>query len=281
MRENDLRPRAYIFAGIIILVAGWPSVRAADEREAINTQLAFGLVGIIRNERGTATTQARIQAAQALGQMGIDARHAIPSLIQILQNPSRGYPFSLDEAIVEAVGRLGTPARIAVPALVRNVGADRDLDRAISESVSVILSTPQAIASVAAAIEALKDLDPAERVRAAKILATLGLDARPAIPALTASLSDPDADVRRQALVALRAIQPGATPTQATLGVHIRDLTDIDASIRLRAAKALALIGPAARFSLPALQAAARSDPDDDVRRVAADAIFRIGGTTP
>jgi hypothetical protein len=53
--------------------------------------------------------------------------------------------------------------------------------------------------------------------------------------------------------------------------------------VRLAAVKGLARAGAAARFALPALQAAARNDPDDDVRRLAADVVGRLqgGGETP
>jgi len=250
----------------------------ADERDSRNGHIARQLVQILRDNSGRTTPQARVAAARTLGKMGLDARDVIPELIQILSDSNRRYPLLVDEALVEAVGRLGVPARDAIPALLRNTGYDRDLDRAIRESVDTILAAPQIQTQLAVLIARLKDSDPAERLRAAKALAAFGTDGKPAIPALTRALNDRDPDVRRQALRALEAIQIRVEASDAVLGVYISDLTDTDEAIRLRAAKALGRYGPAAKAALPVLTEASRNDPDADVRRVAADAIARIQG---
>ncbi len=262
-----------------------PAPRGESERDRLNGDVARQLVSIIRDDGGPYPPPARAAAAQTLGRMGIDARAVVPELTQILNDPLRCYPFVVDEAIVRAVGDIGLPARPAIPALVRNVGKDRDLDRAVQESVARILSAAHVSEEVAVLARLLKSADPGERLRAAKQLFALGPDARAALPELTAALLDPDRDVSRQVLLALQAIRPGAGASKQAIGVYARDLSDPDEAVRLRAAKALAKLGPAARPALPALQAAARNDPDEDVRRVAADAIARIqqggGGGAP
>jgi HEAT repeat protein len=250
---------------------------AADsERDKENTRLARQLVAILRDAKET--TQARTAAANTLGKMGMDARSIVPELIHILNDTRRAYPFALDDALVRAMGKIGLPARPAIPALVRNKGMDHDLDRQIHDTVVQILDAVHLSEDVAALVHLLKSTDVGERLRAAKKLAAFGVAARGAIPALNQALNDPDRDVSRQALHALQAIRPGLIPDKATLGVYIRDLTDADESIRLRAAKSLGKFGAAARAAVPALQAVTRNDTDEDVRRVAGDAITRIQG---
>ncbi len=255
-----------------------PAAARPVEENGLNALIALRLAAIIRGPTGLHPVPARIAAARTLGHMGFEARAAVPELIRVLEQPWRHYPLALDEAIVAALGQIGGPARPAIPALVGNVGRDRDLDRAVAEAVAAILKTDSAPSSVEELIRSLSDPVPGERLSAAKKLSALGVDARPAAGALAAALADPDADVRRAALKALLVIDPRAAPLQALLAVHIRDLTDADEAVRLAAAKALARQGPTARFALPALRAAARSDPDEDVRKVAGDAVARIEG---
>lgn len=249
-----------------------PPTSAAE----VNARVAGELVAVVRNP--TMATPARVAAAKALGQMGGGARAAIPELIVILENRQRGYPFVLDEALVKAVALMGSPAREAIPALVQNAGRDCDLDRTINESVTQILRGVPASPPVAKLIEQLKSTASSDRLRAAKELAALGLDARDATASLVLTLNDPDPDVRRQAFRALVLIRPGAAPDRAMLSVLVRDMTDPNEAVRIAAVKGLVRAGPAARFAVPVLQAAARNDPDEDVRRLAADAIGRLQG---
>lgn len=276
-----LAPRAFILGIFLTLACCMAHAEEPldSERDKQNADVAKQLILILRGTK-VFSPPARAEAARTLGKMGLDARSIVPDLIQILSDPTRCNPFPVDEAIVRAAGDIGLPARKAIPALVGNVGKDRDLDRAISESVERILKAVHTSEALAALKRLLKDPDAGERLRAAKKLATLGPDARAAIPDLTAALMDSDRDVSRQALLALQAIRPGGTGSVA-LNVYIRDLGDEDEVIRLRAAKALAKLGPAAKPALPALQAAARNDPDEDVRKVAGDAVAKIQGTPP
>lgn len=114
------------------------------------------------------------------------------------------------------------------------------------------------------------------RLKAAKDLGKLGSAAADAIPALQKLLQDPDEDVRRVAANSIRLIQQGAGPSEA-LQKLIQQLNSPDELMRLKAAKDLAKLGPAAKVALPALEKLLQ-DPDEDVRRVVANAIERIRG---
>lgn len=247
-----------------------------SERDRQNANVARQLMAIVRNDGGLFPAPARATAAQTIGKMGSDARAVIPEVIGILSNPVRCYPFVVDDALVKALAEMGLFARPAIPAMVRNVGKDRDLDRAINESVGRILTAVHLAEDLAVLVRLLKSSDSGERLRAAKKIATFGPDGKSAIPDLTTALLDPDRDVSRQALLALAAIRPGLANSRQAVAVYVRDLSDPDEAVRLRAAKSLAKLGPAARPALSALQAAARNDPDEDVRRVATDAMARI-----
>jgi HEAT repeat protein len=265
--------RTLILCCVTALAATPGLARAAPVAEDEGVLIARRLTAVVRDP--ALPTRARVAAAKALGQMGVPA--AAPELSAILEDTHRNYPFALDEALIQAAGRLGAAGRDLVPSLVRNAGRDCDLDHAINESVAQILRGPRLPPAVAILIEQLRSSAGADRLRAAKELAQLGPQAREAVRALAEALEDEDPDVRRQALRALLIVRPGPMD-RAMLGVLIRDLGDPNEGVRLAAVKGLIRAGLAARFALPALQAAARNDPDEDVRRLAGDAVGRLQG---
>lgn len=230
------------------------------------------LVEVIQDVR--ATPFARIEAAKTLAKMGARASAAAEGLTAMLKK-LRGDEFSdLHEAVLVALGEIGPPARNAIPEMVRSSGQNIDLDRAVKQSVNRILTGPERL-DIALLISRLNDRDPAVRLQSVKSLSLAGADAAGAVPALTISLGDPDADVRRAAVSAIREISPQTRPTDAVYKVHILDLQDPDPGIRLRAAKTLGDFGPKAAIALLPLQQLL-NDTDRDVRRVALDAINRI-----
>jgi HEAT repeat protein len=100
------------------------------------------------------------------------------------------------------------------------------------------------------------------------------------VPVLNTALADPDGDVRRGVIVALRRIEPNARPSDDLIRAIANDLRDPDPSIRLIAARALSRIGPLAAFVAPDL-ILLRSDPDPDVRRAIAEALARVTAPPP
>jgi HEAT repeat protein len=262
---------------LVFLIAGM----APAPKDAVpdrNAQVAHQLLDIIRNKDGRMSLPARIQAARSLGDLGFDARAIVPDLITLLEDPYRRYPEPLEEALVRAIGKMGPPARVAIPALVKTAGIDRDLDRTIAEVVREILRAPDGPGELPALVRLLRSPDASERLIAAKKIGTLGPPAQAATVALTEALTDTDVDVRRMACQALLLVLPGARPPEAVISVLVKDLQDGDESVRVRAAKMLGRFGPAAVSAVSALQLLSRSDPDLDVRRVAAESLFRIQG---
>jgi HEAT repeats/PBS lyase HEAT-like repeat len=123
-------------------------------------------------------------------------------------------------------------------------------------------------------IQQLQDPSESTRLRAAKELGKLGSEAREAIPALQKALKDTDEDVRLVAARSLKMIQAAAGPSELVQRL-IRELQSPDEIVRLKAAKDLGKLGSSAIDAIPALQKLSQ-DPDEDVRRVAANSIRLI-----
>jgi HEAT repeat protein len=112
------------------------------------------------------------------------------------------------------------------------------------------------------------------RSLAATTLWGLGARGRAAVPALVATLADPEPALRVAAAMALENMGPAANDAVPAL---IRSLKDRDPAVRQWSAKALGSIGPAAEEAVPALVDAARAD---GIRPSAEEAIRKIRGIT-
>lgn len=109
-------------------------------------------------------------------------------------------------------------------------------------------------------IAALQDLEQMAEVRPS--------DAKPALPAVLPLLKDPDANVRRLAILVLDTLE--ADPK-----VFVPPLVDIlkkdkDGGVRYAAVVAVGHIGPAAKAAVPALEALLKSIKDNPKEKVLA-----------
>jgi HEAT repeat protein len=118
--------------------------------------------------------------------------------------------------------------------------------------------------------DGLKDSDARVRQGAAKILARLGPEAKPAVPELLHALQDPASGVREAAGDALKRIGPEAVPALVVA------LTANKAEERESAAWALGSIGPAAQDAVPSLRGLSANDPSPEVARAAEQALKKI-----
>jgi HEAT repeat protein len=225
-------------------------------------------VGPLRQTLDHPKAEVRAAAARALGELGRTAQAAVPRLEEALHDPAKTVRLNAAEALLRA---------------------DRGLNRPALQYLAL----------------ALKDKDQAHRLDSLHILADLGPRAGAAAPAFGAMISDPDAEVSKQASQALIRLGRGgaaaipavrqalgargasqrrtAIETLERLGAEALDirlfigaLDDPDVEVRKLAAVALGVCGAGAAEAVPAL-IRLLADADEDVRRRAVEALGRIG----
>ncbi len=188
-------------------------------------------------------SHARTEAAEDLGQLGVNARTAIPALREALNDPD-GY---VRVYAAEALARIDPESKVDIPVL----------------------------------LAALKDQDAALRSATAAALAELGPRSSPAVEALVSALQDKEGRVRSVAAYALGKINSDAAHPSFPSGDVVTALAkvlrqDRKDKVRLWAAKALLEFGPDAKRAMPALTTALK-DRDQNVAEVAADVLARLG----
>jgi len=243
----------------------------------------------------------RYAAAYALGALG-DRSAALPALTAALDDQDEFLRIIAAWAYVDLVENDDSPAldravKIILDGIssadhrVRNVAtrafADPDLPREQLQPAFVRvlrgIDDPAQMSEIIAALASLgaevippciRSLETKGPLRMAslELLAKVGADAAPAVPALIATLADADAAVRQEALFALGAIGPAAA--QATPPVMAL-LQDQAPDVRHAACYALGKFGPDARAALPALRKATQSD-DEFLQLAAVWAALKI-----
>jgi HEAT repeat protein len=206
----------------------------------------------------------RAAAAGALGELGEAGRPAVPVLFEALGDPSEW----VRHAAAEALSRQKlTPHD--VPALVAALRSDDTYVRAFAawRLGNFREEGREAVPALAATLE-----QPQTHVAVSAALARIGPAATEAVPALVSELARPDAGRRWRAARTLGRIGPGAADGVPAL---VTALDDPNEGVRLRAAQALGRIGPDARSAAAALQVAT-GDRDAGVRRAAQEALDRL-----
>jgi HEAT repeat protein len=216
----------------------------------------------------------RADAAEKIGDMGVNAAAAVPELTKLLTDDA---PLVRAQA-ANALGDIGKASLPAVDALAKLLkDSDVRVRRAVVDAFGKIRPGPDK--AVPIMIEVFSDTDPAvvtralhsiseagERVVPAMIevlkndktrywglivLHELGPKAKDAVPALVEILSDKRAEVRMEALMALAAIGPDAKDAAAAV---IKELSDPEVAVQRAAALAAGRIGPACVAATPKLR---------------------------
>jgi HEAT repeat protein len=218
----------------------------------------------------------RVQAAQALGKLGADARDAVPHLVEALRQPAET---GVAPAAAQALAQVGAPA---VPDLAE-VLKDKNGDvRAYAAGVLARIGPPARDAVPALTDLVKKDKEPRPagalpptgmaRVFAIQALGRIGPDAKASVPALTDVLTEKPAneEARISAVVALGQIGPGAGAAVPALSDVVKNGKGV---VRLHAVNSLGQIGPDAREAVPVLKQAAQ---DKYLRAAAEKALARV-----
>ncbi len=274
-------PAAIRVVGPTTVTVPPPPAGAKDRTSIVTWQARATQAGnfefTIRSSTGVTQTQS-LTVAPGTDVVQKDDENTVQKLIRQLQNPDVIARLSA----AKELGRLGAAAAPAIPALQeRTKDSDEDVRRVAENSLRTIQAALAAGPSeqIQRLIRELQAPDVIARLVAAKELGKLGSAARDALPALQKAIQDPDADVRLVAANSVRLIQASSGQGQ-DLQKLIQQLSNADALVRMVAAKELAKMGAAAKVAVPGLQKLLQ-DPDEDVRRVASNALERIQGVVP
>ena len=287
-------------ASLPTLVAmGLPALRVMAGEEWLKKMGEKAVPALMAGLMNT-NAQVRAEAAEALAEIGPDAKAARPLLVALLKDTTRVDP-STDQdvrasakralanidvqfAVVSASegltdkdeanrdGALGVLLNIGPDALPKlldvwgSKGSDRELRKKVSETVYLILS----------------DLDKhnAFEVEMDRPTRKIGSALDSYVPVLIRSLSEEDPALRLNAVVVLKHIGPGAKSAVTSL---VARLKDSDFVIRFNAAQALGAIGPGASAAISSLIECLGSEKDDEVRSHLAHALgeFRAKDAVP
>lgn len=214
---------------------------------------------------------AKREAILALAAIGADARQTAPELIKSLSDKQ----FPNRPAAAFALGKMGV--KEAVPAL-KEAMAEKDNPILRLASVWALLqidpsNADYAKSAVPQLTDALENENPEIRREAARTLGRIGAMAKTAVPALQKRLSDPVEPVRRESLIALAEI---GSDNPSLVEDFMRVLNEGNPSLRSIACYALGRMGPAAKPALPMLRRFLLSR-DLHEKTVAAWALVQIG----
>jgi HEAT repeat protein len=188
----------------------------------------------------------RLKAIDQIGERGDKAAEAVGPLVELLKDTSA----QVRAHVAWSLGRIGRPAAAAVPALVALV---KDPDEAVRRQAvgAVVAIRPGPKVTLPLAVNLLEQSDPAVRIRALNAIADTGADAVPgliealknekavywaclvlreigpaakdAVPALVATLHHPRAEVRREAILALAAMDEAAASAVPSIAGALGD----------------------------------------------------------
>jgi HEAT repeat protein len=270
--------------------------QAAGALGEVGPAAAGGVPALLRGI-GADTEMTRL-CVQALGMIGPETKTIMPALEEQLKSANR----DVREAAIRAVGNMGAEAKRAVPGLLNVVVVEQHeelrtaaMDALVNLGEEAVPDTAKALkderapmrlaaceilrrigpraGKAATALGAtLKDKSPDVRAVAAGAIGALGAEGRSAVTAVAGLLKDPEWRVRVAAASALGGIGPEAKGAVKNL---VAALTDGEAEVRAAAATALGRIGPAAKPAAPALEAL-KSDPSEPVRKAAESALSTL-----
>ncbi len=228
--------------------------------------LARGLIGMLKEADETV----RCEAAQALGQVGGDVGATVAALVEMLDDASA----PVKESAARALGAMKEAAAPAIPALVPLLQDRQESVRtAAAEAIAQVGPLNEAAADTL--VEGLASPDDIVRAQTAEALGTIGASAEEAAPALVEAMADDNDRVRAKAVEALGKI--GESAAAVAVPGLMRALRDRDNGVCALAAEALGQMGESADGAIPALVRSLRHI-SPEVRRTAAEALGKMGG---
>ena len=209
------------------------------------------------------TQPERLEATNKLGQLGENGKEAIPTLIDILGDPSE--PVGLNAAY--ALGNIIDQE--SVSPLIETLNHDSE---AVRRHAAYALTSVGPSATLEL-IDSLTHESDHVRANVAYVLGEIG--SSNSASALAKLLDDDSVVVRRNVVESLGIIPNSFDISVPTL---VKALEDSDKQIRFTSVLSLARIGPDAEDAIPALQGALK-DEDRYVRGYAVEALKQIGSS--
>ncbi len=243
----------------------------------------------------------RVDAAQALGQLGPKAKSAVPALLRALKDGDvqryaaealgrigrsavqplidlavRGKSEAVRLGAIRGLGKLGPVAKSAVPVLLKCLrDKSADVRKATARALPEIKPVEKKV--IAALASRLGDKDMYVRTVAAGALGDVGPAASSAVPSLLTALKDEDWGVVQSAAIALGEI--GVSEPSVISGLS-KALKSKRAHVQMAAAEALGKMSQVAAPAIPNLIAVISDISAAQVaRRNAADTLGAIGPT--
>lgn len=175
-----------------------------------DSNLQRTLIGLLKRQgivrvRLISDYQRNYQGALGFARLGATAHDAVPELIKIYKediSPTSRF------WVITSLGSIGPPASNAIPLLasgLTNTNTSLGVRLSCVSSLQAIHAAPEL--TIPALINALGDQQPQVRYYALIALGTFGREAKPAAPALTNLLHDPDLNVKQRAADLLSSIQ--------------------------------------------------------------------------
>ena len=221
------------------------AIEAADQElisDVIRALSAMGAEAVPRVTRGLSNPKLRGYAAVILGNIGADAKAAVPELTTALDVDDDP---EFRREVLFTLGQIGPPSAPAVKKMIN------------------ILQTDDNERVVAAACYALRNIGPA---------------ASEAGPALVGVYNDGTEFQRMVAIWALLKVRPGHDSVEKrAIPLLTKGLSSDRAEVRAEAAQALGQIGPKSASALPELKKLL-NDPDPIVKSAATAAVAAIQG---
>jgi HEAT repeat protein/S1-C subfamily serine protease len=205
-------------------------------------------------ELGSANAQVRLRAIAALGEMGRDARPALPGLVCALKEPDEVLSRSARQALEKV-----TPLTAAETPFLAGLLRDEDPRARRYAIVALGGLGPAAKPAVPGLIAALQDAAPECRPEAIRALGLIGPNAHAAFPPLRSILTSQD---RAQARLAAESLARLGEPDRADWDGWRALLDDPRVEVRLGAAAVVARMGPDPRPWRVLFQTLGDQDPE-------------------
>lgn len=241
-------------------------------REAAGKAVAqFGVKAVPALVAALKERSTREQAASSLGEVGAEARAAIPALQKALleaendkAEPTKGEtkPGLQPAPPIRFPGRRPFP----MPGPFPGLGDGPTTGNVFADALAAIGKE-----AVPALNDIVKKGNEASRFAAIQALAKIGADA---VPALVDLLGDKRTDVRRLASQSLVPLRVGDKMVVTAFAYYLK--RDADEQVRLNCLQGLQMLGPVAKLAAPALQEAL-VDINHNIRQQAFYALNNMG----